>query len=576
MMLLKNLDHIFSQDSLLSSLIKLVVFPCLLLTLFLAISLDPTLWVSSEIHHFYIELIAVILGSALSFYYILRYRVLRDRFSLFVGIGFFISVSIDLFHVVVSFALIENISFIKYFIPQTWFAGRFFLGAMLLIAILKYSSVSPREEIEQLSDVRAPSYTREEENEQKAVTEKKDGMIFYISILGIIAIVTALSSLFLVYPSSVLDDYSVHRPYEIPPLILFCLVLFFFYKKKLYQKKDVVYKGLALYLVIDIFTQVVMAFSAMSFDTAHNMAHVLKDVGYFVNIIALIMSSMQYSAYLKKANSLIKENLKKLQENEKLKDDFINIAAHELRTPIQPILGLSDLINHSLQNDTSEIDKSELKSDMKVIYRNAKKLQKLTNDILDVSRIDSHILNLNTSRFDFVELIKNTIEDFTTNSEKKEENVYIDFDLRDETKSKEVLDQSILIEGDKTRISQVLLNLLNNARKFTEEGKITVTVLIKKDAKEVIVSISDSGKGINSEVMNHLFEKFISKSDSGTGLGLYISKNIIEAHRGKIWASNNQNGIGSTFSFSIPVETRSMTESEPKPEPKPNAGINRA
>ncbi|ALI34976.1 Sensor protein DivL [Candidatus Nitrosocosmicus oleophilus] len=576
MMLLKNLDHIFSQDSLLSSLIKLVVFPCLLLTLFLAISLDPTLWVSSEIHHFYIELIAVILGSALSFYYILRYRVLRDRFSLFVGIGFFISVSIDLFHVVVSFALIENISFIKYFIPQTWFAGRFFLGAMLLIAILKYSSVSPREEIEQLSDVRAPSYTREEENEQKAITEKKDGMIFYISILGIIAIVTAVSSLFLVYPSSVLDDYSVHRPYEIPPLILFCLVLFFFYKKKLYQKKDVVYKGLALYLVIDIFTQVVMAFSAMSFDTAHNMAHVLKDVGYFVNIIALIMSSMQYSAYLKKANSLIKENLKKLQENEKLKDDFINIAAHELRTPIQPILGLSDLINHSLQNDTSEIDKSELKSDMKVIYRNAKKLQKLTNDILDVSRIDSHILNLNTSRFDFVELIKNTIEDFTTNSEKKEENVYIDFDLRDETKSKEVLDQSILIEGDKTRISQVLLNLLNNARKFTEEGKITVTVLIKKDAKEVIVSISDSGKGINSEVMNHLFEKFISRSDSGTGLGLYISKNIIEAHRGKIWASNNQNGIGSTFSFSIPVETRSMTESEPKPEPKPNAGINRA
>ena len=575
-MFLKNLDHIFSQDSLFSSLIKLVVFPCLLLSLFLAISLDPTLWVTSEIHHFYIELIAVILGSALSFYYILRYRVLRDRFSLFVGIGFFISVSIDLFHVIVSFALIENVLFIKYFIPQTWFAGRFFLGAMLLIAILKYSSVSPREEIEQLSDVRLLSDTQEEENEQKTFVEKKDGIVFYISILGIIAIVTAVSSLFLVYPASVIDDYSVHRPYEIPPLILFCLVLFFFYKKRLYRKKDVVYKGLALYLVIDIFTQVVMAFSAMSFDTAHNMAHVLKDVGYFVNIIALIMSSMQYSAYLKKANSLIKENLKKLQENEKLKDDFINIAAHELRTPIQPILGLSDLINRSLQNDTSEIDKSELKSDMKVIYRNAKKLQKLTNDILDVSRIDSHILNLNTSRFDFVELIKNTIEDFTTNSEKKEENVYIDFDLRDETKSKEVLDQSILIEGDKTRISQVLLNLLNNARKFTEEGKITVTVLIKKDAKEVIVSISDSGKGINSEVMNHLFEKFISRSDSGTGLGLYISKNIIEAHRGKIWASNNQNGIGSTFSFSIPVETRSMTESEPKPEPKPNAGINRA
>ena len=554
---MNNLNHIFSQDSILSSLIKLVVLPSLLLSLFLAISLDPTIWVSSEIHHFYIELIAVILGSALSFYYILRYRVLRDRFSLFVGIGFFISVSIDLFHVIVSFALIENIVFIKYFIPQTWFAGRFFLGAMLLIAILKYSSVSQREEIEQVSDIRSSSNTQEE-TEKKAITEKKDGIIFYISMLGIIAIVTAVSSLFLVYPSSVLDNYSVHRPYEIPPLILFCLVLFFFYKKKLYQKKDVVYKGLVIYLVIDIFTQVVMSFSAMSFDTAHNMAHVLKDVGYFVNIIALIMSSMQYSVNLKKANSLIRENLKKLQENEKLKDDFINIAAHELRTPIQPILGLSDLINRSLQNNTREIDTSELKNDIKVIYRNAKKLQKLTNDILDVSRIDSHILNLNTSRFDFVELVKNTIQDFTTNSEKKEENVFIDCNFLDETKSKEVLDQSIWVEVDKARISQVLLNLLNNARKFTEEGKITVTVLMKKNRKEVIVSISDKGKGINSEVMNHLFEKFISRSDSGTGLGLYISKNIIEAHRGKIWASNNQNGIGMTFSFSIPVELRSM------------------
>ncbi len=555
MIFLKNLTNIFSPDSILSSLIKLIILPSLLLSLLLATSLDPTLWISSEVHHFYIELIAVILGSALSFYYILRYRVLRDRFSLFVGIGFFISVSIDLFHVIVSFALIENILFVKYFIPQTWFAGRFFLGVMLLIAILKYSSLSQREEIGQLSEISSPSNTQEE-TEKKNITEKKEGIIFYIFILGIIAIITPLSSLFLVYPASVLDNYSVHRPYEIPPLILFCIVLFFFYKKKLYQKIDVVYKGLVLYLVIDVFTQVVMSFSAVSFDTAHNMAHVLKDVGYFVNIIALIMSSMQYSIYLKKANTLIRQNLKKLQENEKLKDDFINIAAHELRTPIQPILGLSDLINRTLQNNTSEIDKSELKEDIKVIYRNAKKLQKLTNDILDVSRIDSHVLNLDVSNFDFVDLIKNTIQDFTINAEKKEETLSIDCNFDNETKSKGVFDQSILVEGDKARISQVLLNLLNNARKFTKEGKIIITVLMKKDGKEVIVSISDKGNGINSEVMNHLFEKFISRSDSGTGLGLYISKNIVEAHGGKIWASNNQNGIGSTFSFSIPVELK--------------------
>lgn len=565
MIFLKNLTYIFSQDSILSSLIKLVILPSLPLSLILAISLDPTIWISSEIHHFYIELIAVILGSALSFYYILRYRVLRDRFSLFVGIGFFISVSIDMFHVIVSYALMENISFVKYFIPQTWFAGRLFLGAMLLIAILKYSSLSQREEIGRLSDINPLSNTPEEVTENKNITEKKDGMIFYISILGIIAIATAVSSLFLVYPASVLENYSVHRPYEIPPLILFCLVLFFYYQKKLYQKKDLVYKGLVVYLVIDVFTQVIMSFSAMSFDTAHNMAHVLKDVGYFVNIIALIMSSIQYSTYLKKANSLIRENLKKLQENEKLKDDFINIAAHELRTPIQPILGLSDLINRTLQNNTSEIDKSELKDDIKVIYRNAKKLQKLTNDILDVSRIDSHKLNLDVSNFDFVDLIENTIQDVTINAEKKEENISIVCNFDNETKLNNVLEQSILVEGDKARISQVLLNLLNNARKFTKEGKIIITVLMKKDRKEVVVSISDKGNGIDSEVMNHLFEKFVSKSDSGTGLGLYISKNIVEAHGGKIWASNNLDGIGSTFSFSIPVELKPVPDFESQP-----------
>jgi signal transduction histidine kinase len=545
-MLLKNLDHIFSQDSLLSSLIKLVVFPCLLLTLFLAISLDPTLWVSSEIHHFYIELIAVILGSALSFYYILRYRVQRDRFSLFVGIGFFISVSIDLFHVVVSFALIENIAFIKYFIPQTWFAGRFFLGAMLLIAILKYSSVSSREEIEQLSDVRASSYTQEEENEQKAITEKKDGMIFYISILGIIAIVTAVSSLFLVYPSSVLDDYSVHRPYEIPPLILFCLVLFFFYKKKLYQKKDVVYKGLALYLVIDIFTQVVMAFSAMSFDTAHNMAHVLKDVGYFVNIIALIMSSMQYSAYLKKANSLIKENLKKLQENEKLKDDFINIAAHELRTPTQSILTFANLLKYDVNKNES----------IEAIYRNAKRLNVLIKNILDVTKIESNKLVLHQENFNINDLLTTVIKDYTRQLKKSTHKRRIRLYY---TLQSEILGPDALIHADRERIIQVISNLLDNAIKFIEkDGLIRITLKISKGNSphangyaEII--IKDTGSGISEEILPHLFSKFSTRSFQGTGLGLYISKNIIESHSGSMWAENNKDGKGATFSFRIPL-----------------------
>ncbi|MBA2268748.1 MAG: HAMP domain-containing histidine kinase, partial [Nitrosopumilus sp.] len=233
-------------------------------------------------------------------------------------------------------------------------------------------------------------------------------------------------------------------------------------------------------------------------------------------------------------------------------------------------LGLSDLIKRNLQNKASEIDSSELKNDIEVIYRNAKKLQKLTNDILDVSRIDSHVLNLVVSRFDFVDLIKNAVQDFTIKAEKKEENVSIVCNFHNETRSTDVIDQPILVEGDTARISQVVSNLLNNAGKFTKDGKIIVTVSRKKNPEEVIVSISDKGEGIHSEVMTHLFQKFVSKSDSGTGLGLYISKNIVEAHGGKIWASNNQNGIGSTFSFSIPVELRSMPDSEPEPNSETN------
>ncbi|HYF98832.1 MAG TPA: ATP-binding protein [Candidatus Saccharimonadales bacterium] len=543
--------------------------------------MEPTLWVSSELHHFYIELIAVILGAALAFYYILRSKVLEDKFSLFVGIGFFISVSIDLFHVIVSFMLVENISFIKYFIPQTWFAGRFFLGAMLLIAILKYSSSSQREEIGEPTSYEsqsaatatvtatAASKQRDEDDEkgerkENEVAGKKDGIVLYITLLGIIAIVTALSSLFLIFPASVLDDYSLHRPYEVPPAILFCLVLFFFYKKKIYQKKDMVYKGLVLYLVIDIFTQIIMGFSATSFDTAHNIAHVLKDVGYFVNIIALIISSMQHSNNLKRNNVIIKENLKRIQETDKIKDDFINIAAHELRTPIQPILGLADLLDQNFQNNMKNVNLEEVKEDVKVIKRNAKKLQKLTNDLLDASRINSHILTLNLSKFDILELITNMVKDFNTDAEKKKNKISLICKLESESKDNNTLSSTttttpppqIFVNGDRSRLTQVVSNLLNNAINFTKEGEITVIVMSKEKPNEIIVNVRDTGRGINPDITNHLFEKFISRSDGGTGLGLFISKSIVEAHGGKIWAENNENGIGSTFSFSIPGQSQ--------------------
>ena len=531
------------------------MIPLIILTI---ISFDPFLWVASEIHHFYIELFAVILVSALAFYYILRARVLKDNFSLFVGIGFLISGLIDVLHVIVSITLIENFDFLKYFIPQTWFAGRFFLSAMLLIAVVKYSYTSKEEE-EDLVNLDKQYDTDQKINPSK--NRKKniiDNSILYIIILGVLASSIALSSLFLVFPASVLDDYSVHRPYEIPPLILFVLALFFFYKKRLYLKKDVLYKGILIYLIIDIFAQIIMSFSAVSFDTAHNLAHVIKDAGYFVNIIALALSSIHYAKNLKKSNALIRNQYIKVKEAEKMKDQFLNISAHELRTPIQPIIGLSGMLNGDFQNK-KHVDMKEIERGVSIIYRNARRLQKLTDDILDVTKIESNELKLDIGEFDLLDVISNTINDCTIDMEKKKENVLFvcknDFNNKenDDGKLKMSPKGHVVVKGDKNRITQVLSNLVNNAIKFTTKGSIAVT-MEKKNNSDVVIAVIDTGLGIDLEIMPYLFKKFVSNSFIGTGLGLYISKSIIEAHDGKIWAENNRDGNGATFSFSLPLK----------------------
>ena len=128
----------------------------------------------------------------------------------------------------------------------------------------------------------------------------KKEILFYLILLAIFSIGVALSSLYLVFPASVIDEYSLHRPYEIPPILLFSVALFYFYKKQLYKRKDMVYKGIAIYLILDIFSQIIMSYSSIPFDTPHNVSHVLKDAGYFVNIIALSLSSIQSNVRIEK------------------------------------------------------------------------------------------------------------------------------------------------------------------------------------------------------------------------------------------------------------------------------------
>jgi two-component system, OmpR family, sensor histidine kinase VicK len=231
----------------------------------------------------------------------------------------------------------------------------------------------------------------------------------------------------------------------------------------------------------------------------------------------------------------LRDLYEQLRVHDKLQKEFINIAAHELRTPIQPVLGLAEV----LSSKTGSIEKySEL---IDAIIRNARRLQRLTEDILDVTRIESNSLILNKQQFNLNDIITNTINDIKVKKDFNSKNVKLLYEPKD-----------IFVEADRSRLTQVISNLLSNSVKFTKKGTIEVTTKIKDD-QNVVVSIKDTGSGINPEIFPRLFSKFATKSDKGTGLGLFIAKSIIEAHGGKISAENNAEGKGATFILNLPI-----------------------
>ena len=245
----------------------------------------------------------------------------------------------------------------------------------------------------------------------------------------------------------------------------------------------------------------------------------------------------------------LSEMYEQLRIHNKMQKEFIDIAAHELRTPIQPILGLTGILRSNNRDRRSTAEQDEL---LDVIIRNAKRLQRLADDILDVTKIESESLNLKKGFFNLNDVITNTIDDVIANITKSQQGdlIRLVYQPRD-----------IFIEADKARITQVISNILNNAVKFTEtkldEGEVGGGIINinteRVDNDQAIVSINDTGIGIDPGIMPRLFEKFASKSFQGTGLGLYICKSIIEAHGGRIWAENNKDGRGATFYFSLPI-----------------------
>ena len=259
-------------------------------------------------------------------------------------------------------------------------------------------------------------------------------------------------------------------------------------------------------------------------------------------------------------NDELKKAYKKIQSHDKMQRDFINIAAHELRTPIQSILGFSKIVRDRIQDNKQ-------KTFLGIVIKNANRLKQLTEDILDVTRIEGNKFFLKKESVCIWDLLYYIMKEFGHSLESDNKKVRFKLYFKN-------TDLNTIFIADKNRIAQVISNLINNSIKFisseNEKGRIDGISLIvektklnsniKKDnndiSNEIIISIKDNGIGIDSGIFPRLFSKFASKSFQGTGLGLYICKNIVESHGGKIWAKNNEDGKGATFSFSLPFNSR--------------------
>ena len=265
----------------------------------------------------------------------------------------------------------------------------------------------------------------------------------------------------------------------------------------------------------------------------------------YVSIFENLWRQSELYRQLKESNKQLEQVNEQLNTQDKTQKEFINVAAHELRTPIQPILGLTQMMYSKMDEDASPYEKQKQKEMLEVVIRNANRLQRLSEDILDVTRIESQNLYLKLEPLNLDEIVSNAISDAKRSHEMKDVSLLYHRDKYN--------NDSVFIEADRVRLNQVVLNLISNAIKFTEEGSIIVNAKKQDRENKVIISVKDTGIGIHPDVLPRLFQKFATKSYQGTGLGLYISKSIVEAHGGNMWAENNPDQKGAVFYFTLPM-----------------------
>ena len=302
-------------------------------------------------------------------------------------------------------------------------------------------------------------------------------------------------------------------------------------------------------------------------------------------IIGIIAAVLLLILYLSKVNSTLDKAVKKrtteledvniklesankhIKIHDDMQKEFINMAAHELRNPVQSLLGFSDILKKlNIRNEGNKIA-LQYKDAIEAINRSSKRLKRLVDIIFDVSQLDNNLLILNKESFDLKDMIEQLVTNYqshntplnnTNNNKSNIEGNNIEY-----TKGKQIIDFTYsnyppgpkTVKGDKTYLKQVITNLVDNAVEFTQnEGKVKINLDKELENGKVIVTVSDNGYGIHPDILPFLFTKYVKKSRGGAGLSLYISKKIIEAHGGEIWAKNNDDGRGATFGFSLPLD----------------------
>jgi signal transduction histidine kinase len=481
-------------------------------------------------HFFYLQMFAFVFHSVIAFYCFNRAIYLENRLFLFLGIGFIASAIIDLLHGVVSVNSIVEESFLGYFIPKTWAAGRIIDVSIMIIAF----------------GVLAKHLVKRDDSTKISRDTTALSSLAIIAIIGINSVIFTILSTF----PNIVIDFPLSRPYDALAGGLFVFAAVLYIKNRKFLVDDSLYKGLFAYLIISAFGELVISFSVENFDTKFALGHILKDVGYFAIILSLPKSLYaQYKAKetltdmirlknqeLSRKTKLLTKAYEQLEYKDKLKDEFISVASHELRSPVQPILGFAELAKEGAISHQEAWDG---------IIKHALRLEKVSKAILDVSRIESRELKYNMRTVNINKLVGSVSE-------------YHKVNLKKTVSIEIILDKcEVEVLADHNLFTQVLDNIINNAQKFTEQGIITIETRVIAKENKIEILVSDTGPGVLPDVLPNIFDKFVTKNPTeinvhGAGLGLYISKAIVTAHQGKISISNNKEK-GATVKIELPI-----------------------